>query len=65
MPESTASADVLILESADGVYYAVPYDVLEQHRIPEERLSGVRAGAEGNAAGDDVEGFHYSPIIAR
>ena len=59
------AAQLLLIETADGAYYAVPGDVLAQpspppdlarYRVPAERVDEARAALDHALAADETQG---------
>jgi hypothetical protein len=52
--------EVLILSDGEGIYYEIPREVVEQHRVSDERKAEIEA-----AAGDDVSGYSYDSYFIK
>ncbi len=52
--------EVLVLSDGEGTYYEIPREVVEQHRVSDERKAEIEAAAE-----DDVSGFGYDSYFIR
>ncbi len=54
------SDEVLMLADEDGNYYEIPREVVEQHKVSEERKAEIEA-----ATRDEVSGYSYDTYFIK
>src|SRR5688572_6936744 len=52
--------EVLVLSDGEGTYYEIPREIVEQHRVSDERKKEIEAAAE-----DDVSAYGYDTYFIR